>query len=213
MGKIVDSPLEGTTGRTGRFVIANVGGVEIIRRRPKNTSKKISNKQQLIRDRFKNATNFMAAYNSYSSLYFGKPIKNKSRHSQASSNAMSSFLLDFNTNTWSIDNENLMFSKGKLLPAFPLQITSPNPGEIQITWTDNSEGDTERETDELQVLVAINQTTKGYLFKNVAQRVTGVATLQVPLRFHNNEIVVWIAFANHNLGIASNSEYFGTINI
>jgi len=213
MGKLKDSPLEGSSGRVGRFVIANVGGVEIIRRRPKSSTKSPSSKQLLIRDRFKTATDLMAAYNAYSSLYFGTPIKNRSRHSQASANAMASFVLDFDTNSWTIDNEKLMFSKGKLLPAFPLQINSPNPGEIQITWTDNSEGDTERETDDLQVLIAINQTAKGYLFRDVAKRAVGTATLQLPQRFYNNEIVVWIAFANHKLGIASNSEYFGTINV
>lgn len=213
MGKLKDSPLEGSSGRVGRFVIANVGGVEIIRRRPKSSSKSATAKQLLIRDRFKNATDFMAAYNSYSSLYFGTPIKNKSRHSQASANAMASFVLDYDTNTWTINNTKLMFSKGRLLAPFPLQIASSNPGEIELSWVNNSEGDTERETDDLQVLIAINQSTTGYLFKDVAKRAVGTATLQLPPRFHNNEIVVWIAFANHKLGIASNSEYFGTINV
>lgn len=213
MGKLIDSPLEGSSGRVGRFVVANVGGVEIIRRRPRAKAKIPTNKQLLVRERFKNATELMAAYNSYSSLYFGNPIKNKSRHSQASSNAMASFVLDFDTGTWSIDNQKLMFAKGKLLPPVPLTLTTNAPGEIQITWTDNSEGDTQRETDSLSVLVAINQTVKAYLFKNVAQRSAATVTLQLPLRFHNNEIAVWLAFANPNIPMASNSEYVGTINV
>jgi hypothetical protein len=41
MGKLIDSPLEGSSGRVGRFVVANVGGVEIIRRRPRDLEQKL----------------------------------------------------------------------------------------------------------------------------------------------------------------------------
>lgn len=39
MGKVIDSIISGTSGRTGRIVIANVNGYEISRIRPKNQPK------------------------------------------------------------------------------------------------------------------------------------------------------------------------------
>ena len=39
MGKVTDSLISGSSGRTGRVVVANVNGIEILKIRPKKSSK------------------------------------------------------------------------------------------------------------------------------------------------------------------------------
>ena len=49
MGKITDSLLSGTRGRTGRIVVSNIEGHEISRMRPRKSNRISTPKQQVIK--------------------------------------------------------------------------------------------------------------------------------------------------------------------
>lgn len=59
MGKITDSLLSGTRGRTGRIVVSNIEGNEISRMRPRKTNRIPTPKQQVIKNRFNFAVQFI----------------------------------------------------------------------------------------------------------------------------------------------------------
>ncbi len=213
MGKLYDSPLEGSSGRTGRYVVANVGGVEILRRRPKTKNKEVKAKQLLIRQRFKEFVNFLAGYKHYAKEFYGKPIKNISRYSQASANVLVSYVLDFDNNTWTIDNANIMFSKGNILAPYAIGVSTPGANQIKVDWNDNSGSNPERELDQAQVLIGIDQVSKTFLFENVATRADGTVTLTVPPEFQNQTLAVWLAFRDADRKNASDSAFLGTVTL
>ena len=64
MGKLSDSLLSGSSGRTGRVVVANVAGTEILRVRPRKRTSPPTPKQVLIQKRMKDAYDFILSYKS-----------------------------------------------------------------------------------------------------------------------------------------------------
>ena len=62
MGKITDSLLSGTRGRTGRIVVSNIEGNEISRVRPRKSNRIATPKQQVIINRFNFAVQMMKGY-------------------------------------------------------------------------------------------------------------------------------------------------------
>ena len=213
MGKLYDSPLEGSSGRTGRYVVANVGGVEVLRRRPKSKNKEVKAKQLLIRKRFKEFVNFLAGYKHYAKEFYGKPIKNVSRYAQASANVLVNYILDYDNDTWTIDNTNIMFSKGNILAPYAIGVTTPATNQIKVDWNDNSGSNPEREADQVQILIGIDQVSKTFLFENAATRVDGTVTLTVPPEFQNQTLAVWMAFRDTDRKNASDSTFLGTVSL
>lgn len=213
MGKLYDSPLEGSSGRTGRYVVANVGGVEILRRRPKSKNKEVKAKQLLIRQRFKEFISFLSGYKHYAKEFYGKPVKNVSRYSQASANVLVSYILDYTNNSFTIDNANIMFSKGNILAPYAIGVTTPGTNQIKVDWNDNSGGSAERETDQAQILIGIDQVSKTFLFENVASRLDATCTLTVPPEFQNKTLAVWLAFRDVDRKNASDSTFLGTVTL
>ena len=213
MGKLYDSPLEGSSGRTGRYVVVNVGGVEVLRRRPKSTKKPAKPKQLLVRERFKEFVNFLSGYKHYAKEFYGKPIKNVSRYSQASANVLLNYIIDYDSNSWIIDNENIMFSKGNILAPYAIGVSSPATNQIKVDWNDNSGGNVDREVDQVQILIGIDQVSKTFLFENVATRADQTITLTVPPEFQNKTLAVWIALRDVDRTNASDSSFLGTVTL
>lgn len=71
MSKLNDSLLLGSSGRTGRLVVANVNGTEILRVRARKSTKPVSPKQELIWTRMKTYYAFLESYKNYASAFFG----------------------------------------------------------------------------------------------------------------------------------------------
>lgn len=95
MGKLNDSLLSGSSGRTGRLVVANVSGTEILRVRPRKRTGQPSAKQLLIQERMKQCYDFILPYKAFASLYFGYRTGMRSSYNQAITNLLNAFKLDF----------------------------------------------------------------------------------------------------------------------
>lgn len=211
MGKLYDSLLSGTSGRTGRIVVANVFGNEITRIRPKKRSTPPTGKQLLIQQRMKNAADFMQSYKSYALLYYGKRMGMSSRYNLAMTNLLNSFTLDYATSSMTIQYPNVIFSKGILLGALPSGLTLPTPATLEINWQNNSGTNLDRETDWVQILVAAEGEAFTLFVENGAQRSAGTYTVNLPGHFQGKDLHVWMAFRNTTEEMASNSTYVGSI--
>ncbi|WP_300598793.1 hypothetical protein [Niabella sp.] len=95
MYSVTNSILSGTSGRTGRIIIANVHGVEISRTRPlkRNT---ISEPQVAHRELFRFAVAFLGLYKSFARLFFGKRKGLATPYNQAQANVMENIQLSGN---------------------------------------------------------------------------------------------------------------------
>lgn len=213
MGKLNDSLLSGSSGRTGRLVVANVDGTEILRVRPRKKTKTPSPKQLLIQERMKKCYDFILPYKGYASVYFGYRQGMRSCYNQAITNLLNAFKLDFALMTIVPAYPEVQFSNGNLLAPIPTGLSSAAAGTFTVEWYNNAAGDPDRLADQLQLLY-FDETQKGPVFLgNMAERTDTTLTVSVPPYMSGRHVHVWIAFLSPDGIESSLSSYAGSIEI
>lgn len=214
MGKITDSLLSGTRGRTGRIVVSNIQGHEISRMRPRKTARTATPKQQLVKERFNFAVKFIQGYKTVVKEYYGKRVGLKSPYNVAMSNLLKSIKLDVTDLTFSVNHEEIMFTKGNLLEPQPSSITSDDPLTVNVNWMNNST-DTLDENDILYVMYAEENQDKllSTVVKTTALRKDESVAFQLLPKFQGVDLHIWVSFVNPILQEASNSIYLGLVTV
>jgi len=211
MGKVTDSILGGTTGRTGRIVIANVFGTEISRIRPKKSDKPATPKQVLVKDRMKLSAMFISGYKSFASSYFGQRSGMRSRYNMAMTNIMNAYKIDFTALSINRVNEDIIFSKGDL-PEVPLNsLTSATPSTFTVLWEDNSDGTDALATDLICILYCAEDEDRPKLLRGIATRADGTVTVTLLSKYAGKTIHVWLCLLNAEGKRVSISEYVGNV--
>lgn len=211
MGKLYDSLLSGTSGRTGRIVVANVFGNEITRIRPRKRTSPPSAKQLMVQNRMKKCTEFMQSYKGYACKHFGIRNGMKSSYILAITNLMENFNINYSDSTITPDYSAISFSKGNLLAPIPLNLNLASSESLEISWQDNAGGNAERENDLVQILISAETENQSYFVENAAKRSDGSYTVNLPVNFRNKTLHAWIAFRSADAMQASNSQYAGSI--
>lgn len=209
MGKVNDSILAGTSGRTGRVVIVKLNGLEYSRIRPKKHSKAPTQKQLLIQQRIKFASDFMSAYRVFACKYFGHRIGSKSRFNLAMTSVIDSIEMDFDLDQLTIHYPQIAFSRGILPPFVLKEFQKISTDEVKLEWYIN--GNSGNENDLLQLVVAIDGQPESYFFEDVASRNQGTFTFNIPLSLQEKTLHFYGTFKAANEEIASNSTYIGKL--
>jgi len=211
MGKLYDSLLSGTSGRTGRIVVANVSGNEISRIRPRKRTSQPTAKQLLVQNRMKKCALFMQSYRGYACKYYGTRTGMKSSYNLAMTNLMDNFKINYTDASIIPNYPMLSFSKGNLLAPIPLTLNLASASTLEISWQDNATGHADREDDFAQIVVAAEGEDLSIFVENAAKRSDTSYTVNMPINFQNKTIHIWIAFRTENGELASNSQYAGTV--
>lgn len=213
MAKLNDSLLSGSSGRTGRLVVANVSGTEILRVRPRKKNTQPSPKQALIQERMKKCYDFILPYKAYASAYFGHRQGMRSCYNLAITNLLNAFKLDFQTMTITPDFPEIEFSYGSLLAAIPTGLSSAAATTLSVEWYNNAAGDPDRLADQLQLLY-FEETQKSPVFLgNMGERADASMTVTVPPYLSGKTVHVWIAFLSQDGMEVSLSTYVGSVQI
>jgi len=213
MAKLDDSLLSGSRGRTGRLVVANVNGVEILKVRPKKSTKAVSPKQELIRQRMKVSYSFIESYKTYTSAFFGTKIGMKSPYNQAMSNLLNAFKLDYAQMEINIAYPEISFSKGPLPAPQPTGIASTLAQQISVDWYNNSGGNTDRDADQLQVMCAVEGEPATLFFQNQAVRADVQATVTLPPMVSGKKVHMYLSFTDAAGLSSSGSAYVGSVTV
>ena len=211
MGKLSDSLLSGSNGRTGRLVVANVAGTEILRVRPRKRTAPPTNKQVLVQTRMKRSYDFVSSYKVFAQSWFGNPVGMKSRFIQAMTNVLNAMKINFTTMTITFVYAEVEFAQGPLMPAVPVGLTAPAANSFTVEWFDNSEGDAAREADQLQLLYYAEDERKSVFLSNAATRADATYTAAVAPNLSGKTVHVWIAFRGDLPLKVSNSSYVGSV--
>lgn len=211
MGKMYDSLLAGTSGRTGRVVVANVHGSEISRVRPRGRSRVPSPKQLLIQKRLKQCIAFINSYKAYALKYFGTRSGMRSCYNLAMMNLLDHFAIDYALETITPDYPALAFSRGNLLAPLPTGIEAPTAATLELEWQNNSMGNAERSTDLAQILLAADGEEQSFFIENAAQRSAESYAVALPLNLQGKTLHVWLAFRSDTGTDVSNSVYMGSV--
>ncbi len=211
MGKLSNSLLSGSFGRTGRLVVANVNGTEILKHRPRKPTGNRNQKQLLIQQRMVESYNFLSAYKHFATKFFGRKNGMRSAYNMAMSNIMSHFQLDFTLMQISILYPGIAFAKGSLLQPVITGLVSAAGNSFTIEWLDNSAGNALRQTDLVQILYALEGETSSVFIENVATRADGAYTAALPPAWAGQPVHVWMGFLAADLEGVSNSVYAGSV--
>lgn len=207
MGRVTNSILSGTSGRTGRIVIANVHGMEISRHRPakRNTA---TAQQMAHQELFRFAVSFLGLYKSFSRLFFGKRAGLITSYNRAQANALDS--IQHVNGEMVINYPNVCISKGNLLEMIPASLSAETAQRITITWANNAPDDSNKH-DLLTVFVYSPLRKDGQLFTGVAERQNATVTVSMLSHYAGEQVHVWSAFTNAEATMACNSKYLGTV--
>lgn len=208
--QIYDSLLSGSSGRTGRVVVANVSGTEILRARPRKSSKPATLKQVLVRQRMKLCYDFILPYKSFASLYFGIRVGMRSSYNQAITNLLQAFKIDYVAGTVTPEYSAIEFARGSLLGIVPTGLSSA-AGKITLDWYNNSGGNPDREADLLQILYCADGDQKPVFLENMASRLETTVEITLPPSAIGKQVNVWAAFRTDDLADVSLSVYAGAV--
>lgn len=212
MGKITDSLLSDTRGRTGRIVVSNVDGVEISRMRPRKANRIATPKQQLVKARFNFASRFIQGYKTLVKSYYGKRIGLKSPFNQAMGNLLQAMPCDMNLLEFTINYDMIQFTKGNLLEPQPLNAASDDPLTITINWVNNAIDESDQ-NDTLIVLYAEDGKDKpqSNLVQTTVKRTAETHQVQLLPKFQGMSVHVWISFISELKQESASSVYIGKV--
>ncbi len=212
MAKLINSILSGSSGKIGKLVVVQLGDQEIIRALPKKRAGS-SQDQLLVQQRMKNVYAFLSGYETYARKFFGKKVGVRSIYNFAMTSVLKAFKLDYENNQIIPVYEEIAFSSGTLLPPVSAQLTASVVGSFTLNWFDNSAGNSDRETDQLEVLYCVEGEIIPFFIENASQRSAANFIVDLPPDLAGNKLHVWMAFRNLNQTEVSNSLYVGTINL
>lgn len=211
MGKINDSLLSGTSGRTGRIVVANVFGNEISKVRPRKSTKKPSLKQYMIQQRMKKCAEFMTSYRSFACSHYGRRVGMASCYNLAMTNLLSNFVINYVNQSFNINYSAISFAKGNLLGIIGATFSMPSTDTLEINWQNNAGAISERENDWLQVLIGIENQPNTIFLENVAVRSRETYTAIIPPIQSGSTVHLWLSFRSEINNDVSNSLYAGSL--
>ena len=212
MSKLTDSLLSGSSGRTGRLVVANVAGTEILRVRPQKR-KEATDKQLLIQQRMKICYDFLSSYKPYASKFFGVKVGMKSCYNLAMANLLTAFKINFETAQITPVYPEIAFSKGFLTQPVVTGISAPTAGKFTVEWYNNSAGRPERETDLAQILYVAEDSVNTVFMENIATRLDAQAEVSFAPNMAGKTIHVWLAFRDELEQLVSTSVYAGSVEV
>lgn len=210
MGRVTNSILSGTSGRTGRVVIANVHGVEVSRARP-TTRSSSTERQNEHRELFRFAVAFLGLYKPFARLFFGKRKGLVTPYNQAQANVLEN--IGYNGTDVVVNYNQVFISKGPLLDMVPGSVSAGAAQAITVTWSNNAPPASDNESDWCTLFVYLPARMNGQLFAGVAARQAGTATVNMLPLYAGEEAHIWAAFTDEAGTVACNSKYLGSVTL
>ena len=146
--------------------------------------------------------------------YYGKRSGLKSPYNQAMSNLLQAISCDMDTLTFSIQYNNIQFTKGNLLEPQPLNVTADDPLSATITWTNNAI-ELADQNDVLIIMYAEDDSTKAQstVVQTAVKRSEETYTLQFLPKYQGTDVHVWMSFLSVIKQDAAPSIYLGQVTV
>ena len=197
-------------GSVGPLVGVNYRGKDVMRTKPKKTTKPPTPAQLLQRAKFALAMQFLNPAKELLNTYYGTPEGSQSRYNLAVSYHLSEVLFLVG-DTWEIRYDQAMYAKGSLLPAENLQCTVAATNTLQLTWNNNAAQAGCKPTDQLMVVVFEPEAKEYAFFMKVASRSEAEVSLTLSPQWSGKKIHVYGFMAAENGKGNSGSLYLGEV--
>lgn len=209
MGTYEKGILGAFSGLVGPVVGATFRGKNVMRGKPRKTTKSPTETQLVQRAKFGIVTRFLTPANSVLSDYFATPTGTKSRYNLATSYHLKE-AVDWDGVEATMMYDKALFSKGSLLAPQGLAAVAVAGNQLQLSWTNNSHGNAQA-TDVLKVVVY--EPVGGFyeFFLNVATRADETVVFALPPYLTGSEVQCWGFMAGATNGLKSTSQYLGAL--
>lgn len=209
MGKINQGILGGVSGQVGNVIGGTWKGIDYLRIKPSSVANPRTAGQVDQRSKFSTVLQFLQPMTDFLrvgyKLYANKMTQFNAAMSFNLNNAITGAYPNF-----MIDYSNALVSRGNLTGAANGAMYSPSPGNVTITWTDNSGSGSASATD--KTLIVLLNTTRGeaVFTTDGPVRSTGTETIAVPSEYSGEDVEVFLGFVSADGTKVSNSVYLGS---
>lgn len=205
MAEIAQGILGGVSGKVGTIVGATWRGKNIIRAKPRKTSKPASEKQLDQRQKFKAVANFLSPLFALTSKYFGQYQGVKSRTNLA----MSYHLLETikkEGNDFVIDFPKVVITKG-ILNGLSAPKAERKDNSIALTWSDGVSSALSKAEDKVIAVVYNPDEKLFYITEATVKRSDKKLDVTLAATWTNTNNELWVIVNNDNQ--CSTSMYIG----
>ncbi len=211
MGKYKKGILGAFSGKVGTVVGSSWNGIDYMRSLPRPSTKAPTDLQMIHRGKFGLVTGFLKPISSLVNLGYRTQASGMTGYNVATADMMAAAITGIYPD-FEIDYTKVLFSKGSLTGVFGVVPTSPNPGEVNLAWADNSGSGTGLATDKAVVLI-YNPAKSAFVYNlnNGALRSAAAETIILPAEFSGDTVQVWIAFMTPDKKTFSTSIHAGEI--
>ncbi len=213
MGTYKKGILGSFSGKVGTVIGSSWNGIHYMRSLPKPSSKAPTDLQLLHRAKFGMVSGFLKPISTLVNLGYKSQAFGMTGYNVATADMMAGAITGIYPDL-EIDYTKVLFSKGSLTGVFSAAATSPDPGEVNIAWADNSGSGTGQATDKAVVLL-YNPLKSAFVYNlsTGAQRSAAVDTIIVPAEFSGDTVQVWIAFMTPDKKTFSTSIHAGQVEV
>lgn len=211
MGKYKKGILGPFSGKIGTVVGSSWNGIEYMRSLPKPSTKAPTDQQMIHRAKFGLVTGFLKPISSLVNLGYKSQASGMTGYNVATSDMIAAAITGIYPE-FLLDYTKVLFSKGSLTGVYSVVSTSTDPGEIGITWADNTGSGTAKATDKAVVLI-YNPAKSAFVYNlnNGAERSAAADTIILPAEFSGDTVQVWTAFMTPDKKTFSTSIHVGVI--
>ena len=214
MGKINDGIFGAFTGRVGNVVGYSWRGMDLLRKRPKKSSKESASVLQIEqRQKFALVVKFLTPVSEVVSNYFGKPIKYKSRFNLGISYNVINAIVPKIGGGFVMDYPRVILSKGDLRGIENGSVIPLADQEVDFRWDDNSGQGSAAANDKVLAVLYCPEEDLFQIYNPLGERAEETATIKLPAFFSGKEMHVWACVVSDNDKDASISTYLGSITI
>lgn len=208
MARINKGILGGFSGKVGTVVGASFRGQDIIRSKPKPSSKKASEGQLVQRAKFKLVMQFLQPLKQIQNKYFGVKSGAKSEVNLAASYLLTN-ALQVVANVPELLYNKVLITKGDLT-GFQNLTAAPQAGQvIQFSWEDNSTQGNANATDLVNIVCYSESLGSFAIFESLATRADLTIPITLPAFYATLDVHVWAYLNNVAENAGCNSIYLG----
>lgn len=210
MGRISQGVYGGLSGKTGNLIGGSWKGITYLRIKPSSVANPRTEGQLAQRLRFTTALQFLQPLRDFVDIGYKQYAVKMSGFNKAMSTVLKEAIIGVYP-AYEIEYDSALLSRGSLPPAINVNASSSAPGEVTVTWDDNSLNGTASPTDKSMIALYNPLQNEAVTLFDGATRDFGEQALTVPNNYSGNQLEAYISFQSADGSSVSNSLYIGSV--
>jgi hypothetical protein len=208
MGKISQGILGGLSGKVGNVIGGSWKGIDYLRIKPSSVANPRTEGQVNQRNKFTATLEFLQPNKDFINVGYKNYAIKKSAFNAAMSEVLNNGITGVAPN-FEVDYTNALLSKGSLAGVLNPNFDDTTPGQLTLTWSDNSNLVNANNDDQLFVCI-YNPAKKESVIKYGTSRLMTSQLISIPSSYSGDTIHIYFAFVSSDKKEVSNSSYVGS---